>query len=262
MQNISDITLNNEQLLIETSLISKADKFGKIVYANDKFCEISGYTYEELLGCDHRVVNSGVHNKNFWKNMYETVIDNRKIWHDTVTNKNKKGELYYVKSWIQGIFDKNSNFVGYISIRQDVTEIIKTKNEIDKKNAYLEHAAKILRHDMHSGINTYIPRGISSLERRIPEHLIKEYKLEFPIKMLREGLNHTQKVYRGVYEFTNIVKQNAELTKSEYDLKYILDDFLKTTAYKDQVVISELPKAFVNEALFCTAIDNLVRNGL
>ena len=135
-------------------------------------------------------------------------------------------------------------------------------SEIDKKNTYLEHAAKILRHDMHSGINTYIPRGISSLERRIPEHLIKEYKLEFPIKMLKEGLSHTQKVYRGVYEFTNIVKQNVELTKSLFNLKDILNDFFKTTAYRDQVLIDDLPTIFVNDALFCTAIDNLIRNGL
>jgi len=262
MENIGDYTLNSEQLLIETSLISKADKYGRIIYANDMFCGVSGYTYDELMGCDHRVVNSGVHNKEYWRNMYKTVTDDRKIWHDTVTNKNKKGELYFVKSWIQGIFDKNNNFVGYISVRQDVTEIIKAKNEIDKKNAYLEHAAKILRHDMHSGINTYIPRGISSLERRLTPDLISEYKLEFPIKMLREGLSHTQKVYRGVYEFTNLVKQNTELTKALYNLKEILDDFLRTTAYKDQVIISDLPTIFVNDSLFCTAIDNLIRNGL
>lgn len=115
---------------------------------------------------------------------------------------------------------------------------------------------------MHSGINTYIPRGISSLERRLTPELIKEHKLEFPIKMLREGLSHTQKVYRGVYEFTNLVKKDAELTKSLFNLKEILVDYLKSTAYKDQVIINDLPTIFVNDALFCTAIDNLIRNGL
>jgi PAS domain S-box-containing protein len=252
----------SESLLLETCLISKADKYGKITYANEKFCKLSGYSYDELIGNDHKVVNSGYHTKEYWKEMYETVIKERKIWHDTVTNKNKNGELYYVKSWIQATFDKNNSFSGYISVRQDVTEIIKAKNEIDKKNAYLEHAAKILRHDMHSGINTYIPRGVSSLERRLSPEIIKELKIESPIKMIKEGLNHTQKVYRGVYEFTNMVKQNAELTKALYNLKEILNDYLKTTAYKDQVVISDLPTTFVNEPLFCTAIDNLIRNGL
>jgi len=254
--------VESESLLLETCLISKADKYGRITYANDKFCEVSGYSLNELIGQDHRAVNSGVHSKEFWRNMYTTVVKERKLWHDTVTNKNKNGELYHVKSWIKAIFSESNEFEGYVSVRQDVTEIVKSKNEIDKKNAYLEHAAKILRHDMHSGINTYIPRGISSLERRLSPELIKQHKLEFPIKMLREGLSHTQKVYRGVYEFTNLVKKDAELTKALYNLKEVLVDYLKSTAYKDQVVISDLPTIFVNDSLFCTAIDNLIRNGL
>jgi K+-sensing histidine kinase KdpD len=134
--------------------------------------------------------------------------------------------------------------------------------EIQGKNAYLEHAAKILRHDMHSGINTYIPRGISSLERRLTPEVIKQLKLESPLKMLKEGLSHTQKVYWGVYEFTNLVKQGAKLQMEEKDLGAILMSYLSSTAYKDQVVIDRLPTVMVNEPLFCTAIDNLIRNGL
>ena len=253
--------INSEELLIETCLISKADKYGKITYANDKFCEISGYTLEELLGQDHKIVNSGNHNKEFWKVMYQTVKNEKKLWYDIVTNKNKKGELYYVKSWIKGIFDHNE-FLGYISVRQDVTDIINAKNEIDKKNTYLEHAAKILRHDMHSGINTYIPRGISSLERRLKPEIIEQYKLQTPIKMLKEGLTHTQKVYKGVFEFTNLVKYNAKIELQPYDLRNILNDYLSSTVYKDQVLIEDLGTMNVNESLFCTAIDNLIRNGL
>lgn len=258
---MEEITTSDE-LLIETSLISKADKFGKITYANDKFCDVSGYTLEELLGQDHRVVNSGTHPKHYWQQMYNNVVKQKQIWCDTVTNKNKKGELYYVKSWIKGIFNPQGEFQGYISVRQDVTEIIAAKNEIDKKNAYLEHAAKILRHDMHSGINTYIPRGISSLERRLTKEIIEQNKLEAPLRMLKEGLTHTQKVYRGVYEFTNLVKPNSELTKQTVNLKESLKIFLKSTSYFNQVILEELPTINVNESLFCTAIDNLIRNGL
>jgi PAS domain S-box-containing protein len=255
------IMINSEELLIETCLISKADKYGKITYANDKFCKISGYTLKELLGEDHKIVNSGNHNKDFWKGMYQTVKNEKKIWYDIVTNKNKKGELYYVKSWIKGIFNEDE-FLGYISVRQDVTDIINAKNEIDKKNTYLEHAAKILRHDMHSGINTYIPRGISSLERRLKPEVIEQYKLEIPIKMLKEGLTHTQKVYKGVFEFTNLVKYNSKIELQPHNLKNILNDYLSSTVYKDQVLIEDLGVMNVNESLFCTAIDNLIRNGL
>lgn len=137
-----------------------------------------------------------------------------------------------------------------------------TIDQLQNKNTYLEHAAKILRHDMHSGINVYIPRGVRSLERRLPKEIIDEYKLESTLKLLKEGLAHTQKVYKGVYEFTNLVKQGHSLEFVEKKLDDCLRNYLETTSYKDQVIFDVLPTAQINEALFCTAVDNLIRNGL
>ena len=140
----------------------------------------------------------------------------------------------------------------------------KIRKELGDKNVYLEHAAKIIRHDMHSGINTYIPRGIKSLKRRLTDEQIKELKIASPLKLVEDGLHHARKVYSGVYEFTNLFKENAQMSKTECNIKEILEDYLKLTAYKNQVIIDDnLPTGLlVNEALFCTAIDNLIRNGL
>ena len=134
---------------------------------------------------------------------------------------------------------------------------------LDKKNTYLEHAAKILRHDMHSGINVYIPRGLRSLDRRITNDQIKELKIDGSIKMIREGLKHTQKVYKGVYEFTNLVKKDVVMSKELYSIKEILKDYLLSTSYFGMVHLADnLPEIEVNQSLFCTAVDNLIRNGL
>lgn len=137
-------------------------------------------------------------------------------------------------------------------------------SELRQKNTYLEHAAKIIRHDMHSGINTYLPRGVRSLERRLTPQQIKDLKIESPLKMLKEGLNHTQKVYKGVYEFTNLVKKDAEMSMEQHNIKDILESYLSSTSYKSQIILDESLsfKLNVNEPLFCTAIDNLIRNGL
>ncbi len=147
-----------------------------------------------------------------------------------------------------------------LSVKNNEKELLK---EVLEKNTYLEHAAKILRHDMHSGLNTYIPRGIRSLERRMPEGLVAELKLESPLRLLKEGLAHSQQVYKGVYEFTNLVRKDATLQLELIDIGEALESHLKRTSYCDQVLLSEdLPTINVNEALFCTAIDNLIRNGL
>ncbi len=144
---------------------------------------------------------------------------------------------------------------------QDV-EIEKQLEDINKKNTYLEHAARIIRHDMHSGINTYIPRGINSLEKRLNADEIKNLKIDSSVKMIKEGLNHTQKVYKSVYEFTNLVKQNVVLEKSEVELKELLKKSIQSTSYSNQVEISELVSASVNETLFWNAVDNIIKNGL
>lgn len=147
-----------------------------------------------------------------------------------------------------------------------VSEFIQNKQQIkddlSKKNIYLEHAAKIIRHDMHSGINTYIPRGLNSLQRRLDDEQKK--KLRAPLQLLGDGVKHAQKVYSGVYEFTNLVKENAQMSKTPNNIKQILDEYLSLTAYKNQVLLDDnLPVSLeVNEPLFCTAIDNLIRNGL
>ena len=250
------------ELTDESALVSKTDAKGRITYVNRKFIEISEWSKKDLIGANHKIINSGYHPKEFWQEMYSTTVKQKKIWNKIVTNKSKTGKIYYVDTFIKAHFNRNGKLIGFTSVRQDVTNIFEAMNELNKKNAYLEHAAKILRHDMHSGINVYIPRGVASLERRLNQDVINELKLNAPIKLIKEGLEHTQKVYKGVKEFTNLVKPNSLLNKSECNLKNILKNYLDTTAYKDQVIIQELSTASVNESLFCTAIDNFIRNGL
>ena len=252
-----------EDFVQEATIVTKADSRAKITYVNEKFEEVSGWKFEEVKGRDHVIVNSGTQPKKYWKGMYDTVHQG-KIWHDVVTNKRKDGSFYYVDTYIKANFDNDGNVIEYVSVRQDLTDIIKATDELAQKNVYLEHAAKIIRHDMHSGINTYLPRGIKSLKRRITDDQINELKIQAPLQLISDGLTHAQKVYAGVYEFTNLVKQNAHMSKAKVDIKYILEDYLRLTAYKNQVILDDnLPKSLeVNEPLFCTAIDNLIRNGL
>lgn len=144
---------------------------------------------------------------------------------------------------------------------QDI-EIEKQLQDINKKNTYLEHAAKIIRHDMHSGINTYMPRGITSLEKKLKPEDIEKLKLAPSIKMIKEGLNHTQKVYKSVYEFTNLVKQKVVLEKTMTNLKELIEKNLENTSYSNQVKVDELISIEVNEILFWNALENLIKNGL
>ena len=245
-----------------SNIVVVYDSKGNIVKANNNFCKAVGYTQEELLGLHHMlfVPNNFVKSKDyrdFWKQLRSGADIKQKF-----KRVKKNGDII----WLYGSYNPIKSGTGavyqVINVSNDVTGEHNAQLELRNKNTYLEYAAKILRHDMHSGINTYIPRGIKSLERRIKPEQIKELKIEIPLRLIKDGLDHAQRVYRGVFEFTNLVKENAVLEKSEYDLANILKDYLRKTAYADQVVIEDLPTMLVNEALFCTGVDNLIRNGL
>jgi PAS domain S-box-containing protein len=82
-----------ENFIDKSALISKADEKGKITYVNKKFTEVSGWSLEEVIGKDHSIVNSGLHPKELWTEMYKKTIKDKKIWNHVVTNKDKNGEL-------------------------------------------------------------------------------------------------------------------------------------------------------------------------
>ena len=253
---------NRMDAINRSSPVIEFDTNGIVCFANDSFLDAMGYKLEELVGKHHSIFvfddekNSDEY-INFWNKLKSGVY-----FSGDIIRKKKDGNKIYLSATYNPIINEKGETYRVLKIARDISEIVEKSKEIEKQNTYLEHAAKILRHDMHSGINTYIPRGISSLERRLKPEDIETLKIEAPLKMIKEGLRHSQKVYKGVYEFTNLVKKDVVLNKTECNLKDILNDYLSSTAYHSQVIIEELPTIEVNEALFCTAIDNLIRNGL
>lgn len=246
----------------KASFVAFFDTQGNILRMNSKFAKFMGWFENELNGHSHKVLcPQSVHQGEEYKDNWSQLRRGNYV-RGTFMRKTKSGEHKWLYCSYNPITDINGRVVEIMKIANDVTDEIMAREDLRNKNIYLEHAAKILRHDMHSGINTYMPRGISSLKRRISEEKRKELRIEAPLRLLEEGLEHTQKVYRGVKEFTNLVKKDAVLEKTPCDLRKILIDYLSSTAYKDQVAIDRLPTIEVNEPLFCTAIDNMIRNGI
>jgi len=268
-QDVTDLKKKEVEIRNRMNAINKSnaviefDLEGNIIFANDLFLNTMGYsTIDEVVGKHHRIFIDEEHSKSkeyllFWKKLNEGVL-----FTGEVTRFKKDGSLVHLQATYNPIVGLDGKIYRVMKIATDITKSYEQRREIEKKNTYLEHAAKILRHDMHSGINTYMPRGLSSLERRLKPEDITDLKIEAPIRMIKEGLKHSQKVYKGVYEFTNLVKKDVVLNKTECNLKEILSDYLSSTAYSSQVIIEDLPTIEVNEALFCTAVDNLIRNGL
>lgn len=113
------------------SILAITDVEGTIIDANDLFCEISEYSKEELMGKNHRILNSGNQNKDYWKSMYRDLAKGF-IWKDQVLNKAKSGRLYWVDTTIVPIMDKKHKPKKYIAVRTDLSLQKKILDKIEK----------------------------------------------------------------------------------------------------------------------------------
>ncbi len=124
--------LEYKKAIDESSIVSKTDKKGFITFVNSKFCETSGYEKDELIGKDHRIIRHPSMSKEFFAQMWETILD-KKIFKGVIANKRKDGSIYYVDTTIIPILDENKDIVEFISIRHNITKIYEQKKLIEEQ---------------------------------------------------------------------------------------------------------------------------------
>lgn len=119
-----------EEVINESSIVSKTDSKGIITYVNDNFCKISGYTSDELLGKPHSMIRHPDVPSSTFKSMWSSIKKDKKSWQGIIKNRAKNGDSYYVSATVSPILDCDKKIQGYIALRHDVTAIMSDKKQL------------------------------------------------------------------------------------------------------------------------------------
>jgi len=144
--NLYKDTLNNYMI------VSRTDIDGYITFANDSFCEISGFSKAELIGSSHNIVRDENVPDDFFKDMWQTILSG-KTWHGNVQNRNRYGDTYHVKTTIIPVFDENENINEFISIREDITELVKAKDRAIEHEKAKDLLLSKVSHELRTPLN-------------------------------------------------------------------------------------------------------------
>jgi len=147
-------------------IVAITDVRGVITYVNDRFCEISRYPREELLGSTHRIVNSGYHDASFFRQMYRT-IRTGEIWRGNICNRAKDGTLYWVATTIMPKHNSLGAIEGYVATRFEITELMNTRDRLKSLAATDPLTGLLNRGSFNNVLQTAVEHNAQNITREI-----------------------------------------------------------------------------------------------
>jgi len=268
-----------EEILSDHSIVAITDSEGTIIYVNKKFCELSKYSEEELLGQNHRILKSDEHSDEFFTDLWDA-ISSGKVWNGEIKNRAKDGTFYWLKSTIIPVFDSDKNIQNYVAIRTDITKEKKVEakllslekkllkqnenliSEVESKSSDLVRSERLatigtmasrVAHDlknpltiMHTYAEMLTPEILSKLESKDKEKWLRMQNSIFDMDRIIEDVldfARTTEIKKKSSSFMSILKLAMNHVKFSYGITVNLPEkniTIKCDPRKIEGVLSNL----------------------
>ncbi|MGD8525262.1 MAG: response regulator [Thioalkalispiraceae bacterium] len=206
------------------SIVSMADASGNIIYVNDRFVEVSGYTRNELIGNNHRIVKSGEHSREFFKDMWDT-ISSGNIWSGEIKNRRKNGDHYWVESTIVPFLDGNGLPYKYVSIRTDITPVMKIQEDLFDAKELAESANRAkteflssMSHELRTPLNAILGFAQILLLDDLPA------QQKDNVEEINKAGDHLLSLINGVLDLARIESDRLSISIEPVVLCDVIDD--------------------------------------
>lgn len=264
LQNTIHELIQQKDTLDHHAIVSIADRQGKISYVNDKFCEISGYTREELIGKNHRILKSNMHSSEFYQNLWDTILQGN-VWQGEICNKRKDGSHYWVESTISPFLDSKGIPYQYVSIRTDITHLLEAKLAAEEASRSKSLFLSSMSHELRTPMNAIL--GFS----QIIDMTTKDGATKENIKEIISAANHLLELINEILGFSKIESGEIDLKYDSYSIKHIIEfciSMIKPSADKMSIRINNkldsLPdiKINIDEKWFKQVVLNILSNAV
>ncbi len=272
--------------LDEHSIVAITDSTGRITYVNDKFCAISKYPREELIGQDHRIINSRHHPKEFFRDLW-TTIGHGKVWHAEIKNRAKDGTFYWVDTTIYPFVNEAGKPMQYVAIRTDITkrkadedELQRVVTELAENNKELEAIVYTVSHDLRSplvnvqGFGKQLTRACEAITAAMAaasggsvpaEKLRQPVEVTIPqaLRFINAGVNKMDSLLAGLLRYSRLgrvalnirpLNLNGLLSEITTTIKFQLDEA------KAEVRVEPLPVCLADNIQTSQVFYNLLDN--
>jgi PAS domain S-box-containing protein len=265
------------------SIVAITDATGRITYVNDKFCEISRYSRAELLGQDHRILNSGTHPKAFFKELWRTIAAG-KVWKGEIRNRTKDGSFYWVDTTIYPFLNEHGKPRQYVAIRTDITKrkedelaLIQLADELAAKNKELETVVYVVSHDLRApllnvqGFGAALSRIGGELKEKCRRGDIDEIdrllEVDLPraLRFIDAGITKMDALLNGFLRFSRTGR--VELRPGRLDMNALVAGAVQALKFQTEeagavIETGDLPECVGDATLIGQVFSNLIENAL